>query len=167
MNTHEISPKSDVRLNRIKMVSDVLKIFFLVVAVVYSFYALALIGGVIMQKHYATSGQIFGNRLDTGCDIARQIARVILIGFCYQLFALISRGELVTSKIVRCIRFIGCAYLLIALTVFPQALLAMKDDSKMIIPHFISSLFVSFLFLSIAWILNVSLKIKGERGLTV
>ena len=162
MNANEISPKANSRLKQIQTISDILKIFFLVVAVVYTFYALALIGGVVMQKHYATFGQSFGNPVDTGCGIARQIARVILICFCYKLFELYSRGELFTSKIVRCIRFIGYAYFLIALTIFPQALRVMNDDSEMIIPHFVSSLFVGFLFFFIAWILSVSLKIKEE-----
>jgi hypothetical protein len=167
MNANEISPKANSHLKLIQTVSDILKIFFLVVAVIYTFYALALIGGVAMQKHYATPGLIVGNNLDFFCDDARQIARVILICFCYRFFELCSRGELFTAKIIHCIRFIGYAYFLIALTIFPQVLRAMNDDSEMIVPHFVSSLFVSFLFLFIAWILNVSLKIKEERESTI
>jgi hypothetical protein len=162
MNANEISPKANSHLKLIQITSDILKIFFLVIAVVV-FYALAMmIGGIVMEKHYAAT-YYSHNKLETGCDLVRQIARVILICFCYKLFELCSRGELFTSKIVRCIRFIGYAYFLIALTVFPKALLVIRVDSETIVPRFISSLFVSFLFLFIAWILNASLKIKEEH----
>ena len=166
MNTNENSAKISAHLKWIQTISALLKILFLVVAIIYTFYALSLIGGFIMQKNDATPGQVIGNNLDFICDTSRQLARVMLVLFCYKLFELCSRGELFASKIVLCIRRVGCAYFLIALSIFPQALRAMKDDSKMIIPHFISSLFVSFLFLFTAWILNVSLKIKQEPEVT-
>jgi hypothetical protein len=114
MNANEISPKANVRLNRIKIVSRVLKVLFLL-----SFVCLGYLGHFLPFVHRTPDGfwrVVWGTyakfsevplaaKLIVALGVGVLLASIIT---CYQLLSLYEKGVIFSARNVQLLGRIGC-----------------------------------------------------------
>ena len=172
MNANEISPKTNVRMNRIQKVSGIFKIIFFIVVV------LCIVGGVVLCVPFLTFHGV--QKIKFVLDAGFEFTCAIWASFCYKLFDLYSKGELFTVKIVRSIQRVGYAYFLMALVEFISRIVSFhfttagwqiaKTSSEWQWSNLLgllTSLFPGLLILFIAWIMDEGRKIHEEQELTI
>jgi hypothetical protein len=175
MNANEISPKTNPRLNRIKIVSNLLKALSFMCFLFFGLCTLGEIGlwlgtGTVMED---TRNPIFAPQHHT-------IENIYLVGTCatfgllawfgYKLFRLYERGQLFSPANINYLRKIaGAAFLLACETALATALknpnLPAEELSTWAT---LATLAVpAFLILFFAWIMDEGRKIQEEQELTV
>ena len=109
MNANEISPKANPRLNRIKIISRILKILSLLYFVFFGWFPFVRRmpdGFHIVQGTYAKfSDAPLGAKLIVVLGIALILAAIIT---CYQLLNLFEKGIIFSAKNVQLLGRIGC-----------------------------------------------------------
>jgi hypothetical protein len=176
MNTNEISPKTNFRLNRIKIVSRIVRVLIgILVAVMASGFVICLLASAKWQfwGHDVGSVTISFSPHQTYAvpfDIPWSVVlfgtiRLCLFGFglilLNRLLSLYERGIFFAAGNVRCIKFLG---LVIAGCWLVEAILELmahqnKTDG--------TGLICGFLLVFIAWIMDEGRKIQEEQELTV
>jgi hypothetical protein len=175
MNTNENSPKAGPRLKRIQKAGSVLKTVFFILALFFTLTTLLCGAGFISIMGRQSFGELSRTILAAGANLSFAVGA----WFCYQLFALYSRGNLFTPEIVRLLRRIGCLYFLLMLVRFccKMFLPGMNDDyletanigwgRLELVSFLLVSCFPGFLILFVAWIMDEGRKIQEEQELTV
>jgi hypothetical protein len=172
MNTNEVSPQINDRLNRIKKVSRYLRLLVCIGIILQTYLAVAFIFGwpafiyndqvriVISQHHIYTSRAEMPKEI-----LALWLVKMGLLTFgqviLICLFRLYEKGILFSAKNVLYITFIG--YYLIFDWVVDYMLQSALHDMALSS----TSIFVGFLVIFIAWIMDEGRKIREEQELTV
>jgi hypothetical protein len=172
MNANEISPKANPRLNRIQKVSRYLRFLVYFSVFLQTYLVLAFFFGwppliyndklriVISQHHIYTARAEMPKEI-----LALWLVKMGLLIFCSVilscLFWLYEKGVLFSAKNVRYLRFIGY-YLMIDWAVDYLMQGYLKDMALSSTP-----IFVGFLIIFIAWIMDEGRKIQEEQELTV
>jgi Protein of unknown function (DUF2975) len=171
MNTNEIAPKANRRMNRIQQVSGIFRTLFFAGVILCALGALAQIPMIFVHVH--------GSQFEPAIIAATQIVCVVQAWFCFKLFGLYSRRELFSSKVVSYIRRIGYTYFLMAIVAFASQIILLhsgKNDLHPTATHpawafdlfgLAGGLFPGFLIIFIAWIMDEGRKIQQEQELTV
>jgi Protein of unknown function (DUF2975) len=169
MNANEISPKANVRLNRIQKVGGILKTIFFIVTI------LCIVGGVGLCFAFFNFHGV--KKIEFALDAGFEFTCAICSSFCCKIFDLYSRGELFSVKIVHAIQRVGYAYFLMAFVGFISRIVsvhfglqASKINSEWqwsSLLSLLTSLFPGLLILFIAWIMDEGRKIQEEQELTV
>jgi hypothetical protein len=182
MNANAILLTANPRLTRIVNVSTVFRWFFLVAGVFSTLLGIGItiqiITGHRLDGPYDNQTALMRDLVGSWIEIACRMTEGVFAWFCFRLFAIYSRGELFTPKIVHYIRLAGCAYLLKAV---------FEVSYRMIMIHpvrqafafsgwefpaaftlaLIFNLVPGFLILFIAWVSDEGRKIQEEQELTV
>jgi Protein of unknown function (DUF2975) len=168
MNANEISPKANVRMNRIQKVSGIFRTIFLTIALV----SCAVAGFSLIPLLTLHDTHKFTFILSAGVEFACAACA----WFCYKLFNLYSQGDLFTPQAVGYIRRIGYTYFLMAVISFFVQIVTEKiafipkphhvELSGLLMQFAISS-FPAFLIIFVAWIMDEGRKIQEEQELTV
>jgi hypothetical protein len=101
MNSNEISPKSNVRLQRIKIVSRVVRYAFLALFIISIIYFLF---GILFSS---PSWNFKNNVWRALCVVAMQVVICLWYWKLARLFGFYERGLIFASEAVRCIKFLG------------------------------------------------------------
>ena len=175
MNANEITPKAKVRLNRIKIFSQILKVLCFVCFLFFGLCTLGEIGlwlgtGTIMED---TRNPIFAPQY-------HNIENIYLVGTCAtfgllawfgcKLFRLYERGQLFSPANINYLRKIaGAAFLLACETTLATALKNPNypADELSTWATLVTLAVPAFLILFFAWIMDEGRKIQEEQELTV
>ncbi|MGA2871827.1 MAG: DUF2975 domain-containing protein [Verrucomicrobiota bacterium] len=175
MNATETSPVANGRTNRITMVSGIFKVLFLaltLVCVVASVESVAALLIAMMRGGFRRS--VFASDWFSLLGAGSDLVGAMFAWFCYKLFALYSRGDFFTAEVVHSLRRIGVMFFFVTLA---GALLA--EFMPHTIQHSVggeiansilnvgNGLFVGFLILFIAWVMDEGRRIQEEQALTV
>ena len=192
MNATEIAPKSNLRMNRIKIVSRIAKIVMLGLLIFTLFFPIRTYIFQILSPSFKRGGFSLP-------DVLTTISQIILWVWywkLFQLFNLYERGLIFSAQTIRCIKILGvlCAVgwaLMTLLQILPHPL----PSSQIIQTHppevtvikgiMVSSyrmgffsfdfgtginfglLFAGTVIVLIAWIMDEGRKIQEEQELTV
>jgi hypothetical protein len=117
MNANEISPKANVRMNRIKIVSRIAKFVMLSVLGFYCWLILIVqlkqTGSVWFQllADVSTSVPIYVHPVDLCRNLVQNLAPTIIFALWYwklaSLFHLYEKGLIFAAKTIRCLKFLG------------------------------------------------------------
>ena len=176
MNTKEISPKTNARLNRIQKVSRFIRLFLkygiplLVVA--------SLAGMSLLVSHSGHSAAPAKNGDAEAMKNARGstafglwgVLRLVVYLFWYRtmlkLFGFFERGILFTAETVRCIQILGLIYIARFLVQLCFYFFVPLPNGQMLAIG-INDLFTGLLITFIGWLIDEARKIREEQELTV
>jgi hypothetical protein len=169
MNANKLSPKADVRMNRIQKVSKCIRLFL---QCSFWFWLVILIGQIMwafaLDAHpnnpHAVPPKI-------AClEMTRMILRLTIIVLCnlslLKLFRLFENGILFTAKSVRCLQILGGLCVAKWLLELSFSFLLANAESPLVTAG-LSDLFAGLLIIFIGWLIDEARKIQEEQELTV
>jgi Protein of unknown function (DUF2975) len=187
MNANEISPKNNVRFNRIQTISSFIRVVFMLLMVFY--------GSIVLFYWLAAVNQLISFREDLDGRssvyflwfLVIQIGKVIQFWMAFRLFTCFVRSGLFAAQSVGWLRRIGVISMLIwffgLIFNFPLAWRRLDFDHirhmpamqqlidyvgfAMSVVGYNTDLLAGFLLLFIAWIMDEGRKIQEEQELTV
>ena len=175
MNANEISPKANARLNRIRIVSRVVRI--LVGLAVVSVVAVISICLSDIIGWTSISPGLLSPPFSRYASLRAIPASVLILGFIRaglffagafllnKLLRFFADGNFFTAKNITCIKWLG--YLVISDWLVAKFLDAIASRGLVIGLHDFAKLAIGFLIILIAWIMDEGRKIQEEQELTV
>jgi hypothetical protein len=174
MNATEISPVANRRTSRITMVSGIFKVLFLVLTLVCAVASVESVAALVIAMRGAFRRSIFASDWFSLLGAGSDLVGATFAWSCYKLFALYSRGNFFTREVVLSLRRIGIMFFFVTLA---GALLA--EFMPHTIQHSVGAgiansilnagngVFVSFLILFVAWVMDEGRRLHEEQALTV
>jgi hypothetical protein len=174
MNANEISPKANVRMNRIQKVSKHLRLILQYGIPLWFLFGLVL--GVLADyrikipsfSHASNSAPVLA-----GTDfhlVFPLYSCLLLVVFLFwyrtvvKLFGFFEKGILFTAETVRCMQILGSIYFA---RFFLELIFQFLVQNPALIRSRLSDLFTGFFIFFIGWLIDEARKIREEQELTV
>jgi hypothetical protein len=174
MNATETALKTPSRQRRIKIASRIFRVLILASLVLPMLFAIVLLSGWVGALPDRTTLMLSPHQIYKwpfeipGPVLALALARLGLYGFCVlvlnNLFRLYERGIFFSAKNVNYIRFLGYYLMIDWVVVY---LLDVSPQGGEVVTVTFTKIFVGFLIIFIAWIMDEGRKIQEEQELTV
>ena len=171
MNTNDISPKANVRMNRIQKIGAFLRtIFFIAALLFWILGAIYIVTSILNPSNFSETFRFLFFAYAVECVLA------------YKLFSLYARGDLFAANAVRYIRWIGIITFVMGVEGFIDKFFRLLGTDYFVgcfsvkgifslligIPiELFSYLVPGFVIIFIAWIMDEGRKIQEEQELTV
>lgn len=170
MSANEISPKANSRLNRIQKVSKCIRLFLLygIPLILIGFLATTF----FIPKSWATAqlnspdASAMIRTMNSAAYHLWEVSQLVLLLFWYRtvlkLFGFFEKGILFTAETVRCIKILGCIYVIRFLIDFIFYFF-IPNVLNWGLGYLLAGLFIIF----IGWLIDEARKIREEQELTV
>jgi hypothetical protein len=178
MNTSEVSPKANARLNKVQKISKCIRLFI-------QYGCPMIVLGQFVVVYLASKGLITlpqppqppetyspdNHNLFNGSLVFCQVATIVVYLAWYyiglKLFRIFEKGIMFTSETVQCLQILGIVFLvrfLLELGIFFFFPLLQKIGAHALVW---SDLFTGFFIICIGWLIDEARKIQEEQELTV